>query len=751
EKGWNKNFAELEEKRLKLANLAQQRPVIEEMEVALKRAERAGFIQPIENLYTEYQRAEQEKLVLLKRAQETEEEARNSLAEAESNFVKEAERKSEREQVSTELMELNHLLPQVKELDAKRTELDRLRTAALHSQKDLAEIESEWQRAVKDQQLAAAEMEELDQKLEDFDAKSGQLVELKERSRSLSQLITLEQENLKEALASEGKEAAYQKEAEVYHQLESQWLAGQASVLAASLHEGEACPVCGSTEHPDKHGASDSDRVSKEALDEAKKQLVQVERKYREAAATAIALESQISAKKKEVASLGLDFEQPNEELAKLKESLKQVEAEVKSLQNDKQAKRSKKEQSNGLLKQVQNLAADLSAMTSENHKRNNALETAQAIFDQQILSISEEMRDLKNLETHISQVIKTKESLERRWQAVQDARHAAKERLASATVSVRHEMDASAETKVKREGAEQQFTNALKKSSFISKEAYLQSILSDSKQAEFKEEINNFRQQHHTFTERISELEQLLKDRQQADLTTLEGELKELRQNYEAALTSLNLSNELQRKADDLLRKIIDAHEQMERAESEMNRLADLHDVIRGQNGLKLSFERYLQIEYLEQIIHSANERLKNLSNGQFHLMRSDRQEARGKQSGLGLDVYDAYTGQTRDVKTLSGGEKFNASLCLALGMADVIQSFQGNVSIDTMFIDEGFGSLDEESLNKSIETLIDLQKSGRMIGIISHVHELKAAIPAILEVKKSKEGHSKTYFSIK
>src|SRR5690606_24861528 len=183
-------------------------------------------------------------------------------------------------------------------------------------------------------------------------------------------------------------------------------------------------------------------------------------------------------------------------------------------------------------------------------------------------------------------------------------------------------------------------------------------------------------------------------------------------------------------------------AYGQAAEMEKQMNRIADLYDMVRGQNQLKISFERYLQIEYLEQIIHSANERLKNLSNGQFYLIRSDRQEARGKQSGLGLDVYDAYTGQTRDVKTLSGGEKFNASLCLALGMADVIQSFQGNVAIDTMFIDEGFGSLDDESLNKSIDTLIDLQKSGRMIGVISHVQELKAAIPAILEVKKSKEG---------
>lgn len=185
--------------------------------------------------------------------------------------------------------------------------------------------------------------------------------------------------------------------------------------------------------------------------------------------------------------------------------------------------------------------------------------------------------------------------------------------------------------------------------------------------------------------------------------------------------------------------------------SERQFNVVADLHDVIRGQNSKKVSFERYLQIDYLDQIIDAANQRLRDLSNGQYSLIRSDRQEAHGRQSGLALDVYDEYTGQTRDVKSLSGGEKFNASLCLALGMSDVIQSFQGNISIDTMFIDEGFGSLDEESLNKSIDTLVDLQQTGRMIGVISHVKELKAIFPAILEVTKTKEGYSETRFVVK
>src|SRR5690625_6274240 len=119
---------------------------------------------------------------------------------------------------------------------------------------------------------------------------------------------------------------------------------------------------------------------------------------------------------------------------------------------------------------------------------------------------------------------------------------------------------------------------------------------------------------------------------------------------------------------------------------------------------------------------MNAVNRIFRKITNGKYYILRSDRQETHGRQSGLAIDVYDAYTVQTRDVKTLSGGEKFIASLCLALGMADVIQSYQGSVSIETMFIDEGFGSLDEESLHKSIDALINLQQDGRTIGGILH-----------------------------
>ncbi len=129
--------------------------------------------------------------------------------------------------------------------------------------------------------------------------------------------------------------------------------------------------------------------------------------------------------------------------------------------------------------------------------------------------------------------------------------------------------------------------------------------------------------------------------------------------------------------------------------------------------------------------------------------MLRTDKKERANKQSGLEIEVFDNYTGKTRHVKTLSGGESFKASLSMALGLSDVVQEYAGNVRLDTMFIDEGFGTLDSESLDSAINCLIDLQKNGRLVGIISHVPELKERIPSRLEVISSNIG-SRTRFVI-
>ena len=153
-----------------------------------------------------------------------------------------------------------------------------------------------------------------------------------------------------------------------------------------------------------------------------------------------------------------------------------------------------------------------------------------------------------------------------------------------------------------------------------------------------------------------------------------------------------------------------------------------------------RISFETYVQMSYFERILHRANIRLQKMTNGQYDLIRRVDELGKRSQVGLDIDVLDHYNGTTRPVNTLSGGEQFKASLSLALGLSDEIQSSAGGVRLDTMFVDEGFGSLDSESLSLAISTLQDLTEGNRLVGIISHVEELKNRIDKQIVVEKQK-----------
>ena len=159
------------------------------------------------------------------------------------------------------------------------------------------------------------------------------------------------------------------------------------------------------------------------------------------------------------------------------------------------------------------------------------------------------------------------------------------------------------------------------------------------------------------------------------------------------------------------------------------------------GTDFNKVTLETFVLVSYFDDVLKEANKRLEKITSKQYYLVRKEDLSKRGKK-GLELDVYDTHTSKTRSVTTLSGGESFKVSLALALGLSDVVQHNTGGIQLDTMFIDEGFGTLDSKSLEDAIDILIQLQNNGRLIGIISHVNELKERIPSKLEVTKTVNG---------
>ena len=162
----------------------------------------------------------------------------------------------------------------------------------------------------------------------------------------------------------------------------------------------------------------------------------------------------------------------------------------------------------------------------------------------------------------------------------------------------------------------------------------------------------------------------------------------------------------------------------------------------VSGKDRIKL--ETYIQMAYFDRIIARANTRLMRMSGGQYEMKRREEADNKRSQSGLEINVIDHYNGGERSASTLSGGESFKASLALALGLSDEVQCNAGGVRLDTMFVDEGFGTLDEDSLKSAMDTLAGLSQGNRLVGIISHVNELKERIDRQIIVKKDRDGGS-------
>ena len=180
--------------------------------------------------------------------------------------------------------------------------------------------------------------------------------------------------------------------------------------------------------------------------------------------------------------------------------------------------------------------------------------------------------------------------------------------------------------------------------------------------------------------------------------------------------------------------------HERRSRAE-QVGGLADLVNG-RGANTLRMRLQSFVLAARLEQVAEVASRRLLEMSGSRYTFRHSDAQGRHGARGGLGLEVFDEYTGTLRPTKTLSGGESFMASLALALGLADVVTAESGGVQMDTLFVDEGFGTLDAGALDAVMDVLDDLRRGGRTVGVISHVEELRTRIPTRLEVVTGRSG---------
>jgi len=285
-------------------------------------------------------------------------------------------------------------------------------------------------------------------------------------------------------------------------------------------------------------------------------------------------------------------------------------------------------------------------------------------------------------------------------------------------------------------------WTKAINKSPFANEQEFKQAIIGEEEQDAIKASIQQWQSNLDALKGAIKQLDESIGDQSAPDFNAIEKVLEEKLAAYRLADESWNKLDARNQQLQEIQKKLEKAHKKNDELEAEYKVIGTLSDVANGQTGNKISLQRFVLSVILDDVLIQASQRLTHMSKGRYQLVRKEDRAKGNKASGLELEVEDGYSGKARAVATLSGGESFMAALSLALGLSDVVQSYAGGIKLDTLFIDEGFGSLDTESLDLAIRTLIDLQASGRTIGIISHVSELKEQMALRLDVMSDRGG---------
>jgi DNA repair protein SbcC/Rad50 len=745
-KALNERLLLLEQAKLKHQQALSEKPLYEQKRLQVEAAQRATMLFYLDEQCKAMSEDLKQKQFNLQQLEQQMQQVEQQFSLAKSTVAAEKENEAVRQTAENELLQLQALKPIYEQID----EFYQVLQQAIALRSKLQAGYEQKEKSITSQKEKLQYIQKEIMVLEDNVKNIPTILQQVHEHQKIVELFTKWSEvsgqvaNLNEQYLN--AIVAYEEAKESYGLEEKKWLSNQAQILASTLVPGSACPVCGSTEHQVIH--------FDEANSADDKKMQQLKAAVATAEQTRNVREVQYNVVKMKVEELVENLRLLNvslEERDVYVSQLQKLLAEEKRLKQENEKLAIQKAEQASLSEHLQQMEQSLKELNEQLKLAEQSYFEKQSKYDQQKQALNEAIQDLPTLELRIRQQEIKVQELKRAWEQAQQQFQQAQIALEKHKQSVQFTTSQIEELTSKLEQSRQQFIDKMREAKFESYAAYQEAKLSEQQIAHLREEYMQFINDLHALEVKIQEEGAALQHAVMQDVTALETQVASLKTIEEQSFEAYKLAQKHEALCKDFYSKLETVAAEIFRLEEETNQLIDLHNLLKGQNAKKISFERYVQIGYLEQITEAANVRLRNLSNGQYSLICSDRQESHGRQSGLSLDVYDSYTGQTRDVKTLSGGEKFNASLSLALGMADVIQSFQGNVRIDTMFIDEGFGSLDEESLMRAIDTLFELQNTGRMIGVISHVSELKDAFPAILQVEKQKEGYSKTKFVLK
>ncbi len=524
--------------------------------------------------------------------------------------------------------------------------------------------------------------------------------------------------------------------------LQNAWDSGQAGVLAKTLAPDTPCPVCGSKDHP-MPAAADADTPREEQIQAARKSCIEIDDRLTREQGAAVEAGKNVSALSSEVNALSEQLgPRADEELEVLAAAVKKTQAELDACTSAAQRVSEVESEISGLGSEVEQQNKEIDRLKSAETEYQRELAAAQELVRTLETEVPAEIRELSALEATIESATASLKSLEDDLEVAREAAVKAEQERTQWQATADANRVAKNDAESRRDELKERLEESLRSADFESAQRLRDALLSDVEIDGLEARIGEYDRELAAARAANTEAAAQAKDLAAPDIPALVAAAEQADRAHEQAVRAeTDLSAQLK-----ALARQIEQLAELDKRGAEfaaryqvLGRIADLAD---GRNEPGMPYHRFVLAALLDAVLWAASERLRMMSNNRYTLRRSTERGSRRKSEGLELEVDDSYTGVGRPVATLSGGEGFLASLSLALGLADVVQQESGGIRLDAIFVDEGFGTLDPEALDLAVRALIDLQRGGRMVGIISHVPELKERVEARLEVTRGKDG---------
>lgn len=529
------------------------------------------------------------------------------------------------------------------------------------------------------------------------------------------------------------------------------FMAHQAGFLASSLTDGQPCPVCGSIHHPSPAPLPEG-APSREQLEKAEHDEQEAAHRSGESSRRAGDLNAKTAEQQRNIGLMTerlfgvqigteelFDYLMQQEggckaQIAALQEECTQLEDNVRQIETLSAQIGQSEQQINALTEKAETLRSQLEALTGE--LKGNAAQISE-------IKAALPCPTLEEMEKLAGEKQRTLEQMQKELSDARQELNSADAALSAAETRLTADQNGEAAAKEEYAQAVEEYRAALSEAGFADKDAYLAAKLPQGEATRMREELDGWRQQLTRLHAAAETLLEAIGGREKADIPALQQAMEDAAAEEKAA--GLRVQDIYRRRENNkaVLASLTEKTPAFETAAKKHAMLLRLSQTASGTLAGKkrLSFETYVQAAYFEEVIREANRRLAVMSNGQYKLLRTDERDG-AAQTGLGLNVLDYYTGKVRPVSTLSGGETFMASLALALGLSDVISCSSGGIKLDTMFIDEGFGTLDSDSLELALRILSEVSGGSHLVGIISHVAELADRIDRQIVVHKTPTG---------